>query len=160
MSHQVGVFKREQLHLPQPKAGEWMVISLMQPWATALFVPGLKRVETRSWRTNYRGRLYIHASKRMPDFAREFLNEEVRSGRFGCDCKLPIGKIIGHVELVDVQPTKVLRDRLNHVELEYGDYTPGRFGWLTTDAQLFEEPIETNGSLGIWRFKVPESSHE
>ncbi len=37
-------------------------ISLLQPWATLVAI-GAKRIETRSWATNYRGPLAIHASK-------------------------------------------------------------------------------------------------
>jgi activating signal cointegrator 1 len=37
-------------------------ISICQPWAT-LIVIGAKRFETRSWKTDYRGILAIHASK-------------------------------------------------------------------------------------------------
>lgn len=38
-------------------------LSLLQPWAS-LVAEGLKRVETRAWRTSYTGPLAIHASKR------------------------------------------------------------------------------------------------
>lgn len=34
------------------------VLSLIEPYATLI----MKKVETRSWKTNYRGSLYIHAS--------------------------------------------------------------------------------------------------
>lgn len=37
------------------------VLSLWQPWATLVAI-GVKRIETRSWRTNYRGPLAIHAA--------------------------------------------------------------------------------------------------
>jgi hypothetical protein len=37
-------------------------ISLHQPWAAAVAV-GIKWIETRSWRTHYRGPLAIHAAK-------------------------------------------------------------------------------------------------
>ena len=37
------------------------VISLREPYAT-LIKNKIKLVETRSWKTNYRGELYIHAS--------------------------------------------------------------------------------------------------
>ena len=37
------------------------VLSLTEPYAT-LIKNGSKTIETRSWKTNYRGRLYIHAS--------------------------------------------------------------------------------------------------
>ena len=37
------------------------VLSLREPWAT-LIKDKKKFIETRSWKTNYRGELYIHAS--------------------------------------------------------------------------------------------------
>lgn len=36
-------------------------LSIMEPWAT-LIKEGVKHIETRSWKTSYRGELYIHAS--------------------------------------------------------------------------------------------------
>ena len=42
-----------------------VAISVKQPWA-ALLVAGVKTVEVRTWRTNQRGRVLIHASK-IPD---------------------------------------------------------------------------------------------
>ena len=46
-------------------------LSLMQPWASALFIRRpdgkvLKSIETRSWKTNVTGRIAIHASKGFP----------------------------------------------------------------------------------------------
>ena len=35
-------------------------ISIKQPWAS-LIAHGIKDIENRSWRTNYRGRVLIHA---------------------------------------------------------------------------------------------------
>ena len=40
-------------------------LSLIQPWATLVAI-GAKKVETRSWKTPYRGWLAIHASKAFP----------------------------------------------------------------------------------------------
>ena len=37
-------------------------ISLKQPWAD-LIVNGIKDIENRTWKTSYRGKLFIHASK-------------------------------------------------------------------------------------------------
>ncbi|MBW4661017.1 MAG: ASCH domain-containing protein [Drouetiella hepatica Uher 2000/2452] len=42
------------------------IISLHQPWAL-LVAMNLKRFETRSWATPYRGKLAIHAAKRSVD---------------------------------------------------------------------------------------------
>lgn len=36
------------------------VITLKQPWAT-LVAMGIKNIEFRSWKTNYRGKILIHA---------------------------------------------------------------------------------------------------
>lgn len=38
------------------------VLSIRQPWAW-LIVAGLKDIENRTWKTDYRGRLLIHAGK-------------------------------------------------------------------------------------------------
>ncbi len=42
-------------------------ITLWQPWAS-LVALGLKRFETRSWPTNYRGKLLIHAATRIEKY--------------------------------------------------------------------------------------------
>ena len=42
------------------------VLSLTEPYATLIKL-GKKKIETRSFKTNYRGELYIHASStKMP----------------------------------------------------------------------------------------------
>jgi len=46
--------------LPEPE--RIVAISVKQPWA-ALLVAGVKSVEVRTWQTNRRGRVLIHASK-------------------------------------------------------------------------------------------------
>lgn len=38
-------------------------ITVHQPWAN-LLVMGVKRIESRTWNTNYRGHLWVHASKK------------------------------------------------------------------------------------------------
>ena len=46
------------------------VLSVKEPFAT-LITNGIKKIETRSWKTNYRGELFIHASGKT--IAKEFL---------------------------------------------------------------------------------------
>ena len=124
-------------------------LSLMQPWASALFL-GLKHYETRSWPTRYRGPLLIHAAKGFPIYALDFANT---CGHIKSD--LPLGAIIGLVQLVDVQPTFPLSQDLTALECLYGDYTPGRWAWKLADPVLFAEPIPYRGALGIRRVKAP-----
>ena len=49
-------------------------ITLSQPWAQFVALDR-KRIETRSWRTSYRGEIAIHAAKKFPARAKdEFYN--------------------------------------------------------------------------------------
>jgi eukaryotic-like serine/threonine-protein kinase len=64
-------------------------LSLHQPGATLLTL-GAKRYETRSWRTEYRGPLLIHASVSFPPAAR------FSSEAFAADPKLADDQKAGH----------------------------------------------------------------
>lgn len=80
-------------------------LSLTQPWATLVAI-GEKRIETRSWATNYRGPLAIHASKGFPRWAVELaLTEPFRSTLATAGVKqladLPTGAVIATCTLVD-----------------------------------------------------------
>lgn len=57
-------------------------LSLTQPWASLVAV-GAKRIETRSWRTSYRGPLAIHAAKLRSRTLRMVPGE--REGSTGAD---------------------------------------------------------------------------
>lgn len=48
------------------------VLTIKQPWAS-LIIEGYKRFEFRSWKTNYRGELLIHAGKSIDKEAYERL---------------------------------------------------------------------------------------
>lgn len=43
------------------------ILTLKEPFAT-LIMKEIKTIETRSWRTNYRGEIYIHASIKKPKY--------------------------------------------------------------------------------------------
>ena len=49
------------------------VLSLTEPYAT-LIMKGIKTIETRSWKTSCRGKLYIHASS--THISREYRNND------------------------------------------------------------------------------------
>jgi hypothetical protein len=48
--------------VPDPDPPPRIALSIRQPWA-ALVAAGEKTLEIRSWRTNYRGPILIHAAK-------------------------------------------------------------------------------------------------
>ena len=72
------------------------VLSIKQPWAS-LIVRGLKDIENRAWKTKFRGRFLIHASKKEDKAAMAIFTG---SGLVNPD-DLIHGAIIGSVELVD-----------------------------------------------------------
>ena len=156
-------------------------LSLLQPWAS-LVVLGHKRIETRSWNTKYRGPILIHASEgkyygKAPnrfkcrdvalDFQQEFFHLQLPHYK-----DLPFGAIIGRVNLVDTFSTSdkvisIIPDGLetkrrneflyeiHKQEHSFGDYSPGRYGWLLSDPVVFNTPIPIKGKLGIWEFEIP-----
>lgn len=66
-------------------------LSIRQPWAW-LIVHGEKPVENRSWSTNVRGRILIHASRRYDVLA---------DVAVPIDEPLDFGGIVGEAEIVD-----------------------------------------------------------
>lgn len=128
-------------------------ISLWQPWSSAIPL-GLKRIETRGWATNFRGRFGIHASLRWTGAQKHFHAARREAG----DClpeELPLGAIVATAVLVRVVPVQALLDGgLNELERAYGDYGAGRFGWILEDVIALRNPIPFKGSQGF--FNVPD----
>lgn len=130
-------------------------LSLTQPWATLVAI-GAKRIETRSWWTEYRGPLVIHAAKAFPRVARAFadtsrfiipLRTEIEA-LYG-QASWPLGAIVAMAELDEIVPMAYLTD-ISAQERAFGDYSPGRFAWRLTDVRPLREPILATGALGVW----------
>jgi hypothetical protein len=128
-------------------------ISLWQPWASAIPLK-LKGIETRGWTTKVRGRIGIHASQRWTKAEREFAAIERELGRL--PGRLPLGAIVGTALLVDVLTTDELlaTGAVDPIEKIYGDYRPGRYGWILAAVVPLEEQIPWKGKQG-W-FEVPD----
>src|SRR5262245_40552891 len=80
-------------------------LTLTQPWATLVAI-GAKRIETRSWNTNYRGPLAIHAAK-GPDKTGVVVTIPFWSTLKGAGInplELPHGFVVATCELVHVFP--------------------------------------------------------
>lgn len=80
-------------------------LSIKQPWAWAIIHAG-KDVENRTWHTNIRGRILIHASKKFDKKGWRWICRNM--GRLGLadlphsdEFKLISGGIVGSVNLVD-----------------------------------------------------------
>jgi hypothetical protein len=134
-------------------------LSLWQPWAS-LVAWGAKTIETRSFSTSYRGWLAIHATRAFPEDAQVMCHEEpfktvLKAHGIRLPADLPRGAIIAVARLVDCRKTSDgklaswLAD-LTAQERAFGNYAPGRFGWLLTNVQTLPEPIPTRGYQMLW----------
>jgi len=132
-------------------------ITLTQPWATLVAI-GVKRIETRSWRTFYRGPLAIHASKRISDSEfRDFNGETISLVLEAHDIHsfhdLPLGVIVATCTLVRI--LRIYPDNVPAVpEFCFGDYTAGRWAWYLSDVKALAEPVPAKGNLGLWEWNT------
>lgn len=126
------------------------VISIREPFATFI-MNGSKRIETRSWKTNYRGELYIHASGKS--LAKEYFNNsyvvDLMKG-----LNMNYGNIICKANLVDcVYMNEEFLDKIKKNPQEYhlGLYELGRYAWIFEDIVPIDF-IPAKGKLNIWNY--------
>lgn len=128
------------------------ILSLRQPWAS-LVAQGRKRIETRSWRTRYRGAVLIHASGNPGTMLDALAYADSPALQVGPWAALPRGAVLALAELVDVRPTCVgarwVAD-LSDEERARGDFTPYRYGWFLEDVRPIDPPIPHRGGLGLY----------
>lgn len=126
------------------------VLSLREPYAT-LIKEKIKTVETRSWKTSYRGELYIHASKTK--MIKEDINNKELMDLVG-DNELNYGYIICKCNLVDcVYMDKEFVEEMKKNRSEYvcGIYAEGRYAWILEDIEIIDK-IPAKGQLNIWNY--------
>ena len=123
-------------------------LTLIQPWAS-LITLGLKHYETRSWKTPYRGRVLIHAGKKLD---REFICDLQRTGTLPPTETVPCGVLLGAAEITAMLSTNDFDPGLP--ESRYGDYSPDRWAWKLENVEAFDIPIACKGMLGLW--EVPD----
>ena len=129
--------------------------TVYQPYAYAI-VAGLKGYETRPRRTNIRGRVAVHAGKANLDSVIKGLSGlevwEMRAAvKF--ENNLPLGAVVGTVEIVDCVPVEDVVDGLTERERALGDYSPGRWAWVLKNPIMFDTPIPARGKQGWWEWK-------
>ena len=128
-------------------------------WATAI---GLKHYETRTRRTNIRGRVAVHAAKKIDKGDRVYMGILSAAGAeelayHACRKSHPeeYGAVVGTVEIVDCVPVEEIMDKLTPLEMALGDYSPGRFAWVLENSVMFDKPIPARGQQGWWNWEEP-----
>ena len=119
---------------------------------SALQVHGIKRVEGRSWYTEHRGRLWIHAASRTPDAAEidalraEYAHHTDRP--FPSD--YPTSCLLGCVDVLDCMDlTTYRRERLASV----GEDSECEFVMLVERPRLLSLPLSMSGDHKLWRLE-------
>ena len=141
---------------------------MTQPWASLVAI-GENRIETRSWSTRYRGPLAIHAAKAFPADARALCRRQpyravlARHG-YGSAADLPLGSVIATTVLEEViafdrdslRKTReaARRGLLPEHEADFGDFSPGRFGFVLGPVRRLAVPVPARGMLGLWTVPV------
>lgn len=124
-------------------------LSLREPWATLLLL-GRKRIETRSWRTSYRGPLLLHASAAKINKNDPHIQELLA---LVPGAPMQYGHIVCRCTLAGCAPMDgpFLQEMERHpLERLCGEYAPGRFAWLLEDVEPLERPVPAKGMLGLW----------
>jgi hypothetical protein len=130
-------------------------ISLWQPWASLI---GIKRFETRSWGTSYRGDILIHAGgKRDCNGLEAYLDLKSRFPelRHLPDYKdLPFGAFVKKAKVIDCRlMTYELFASQADLEQALDNWSFDRYAWELDDV-VDIEPIPFKGQQRI--FNVPE----
>ena len=128
------------------------VLSVKEPFASLISL-GIKRIETRSWKTNYRGEIYIHASltkSKIEDKRKEKLfkllpqDYEFKEGNIICKCNLK--------DYIYMDENFIKNVQKDYKEYLCGHYEIGRYAWVLDDVKIIDS-IPAKGKLGIWNFE-------
>lgn len=139
------------------------VLSMIQPWAT-LFILNEAQYETRTWKTNYRGSLAIHTSKKIDNSVCNNENIQRLLSKHGFNKEnLPKGMIIGVCNLInclkvteDAQGCAVLEDGRIVSGNDYflGDFRVGNYVWEVSNKEMLINFIPAKGKLGLWEYDL------
>lgn len=137
-------------------------ISLWQPWASAIAL-GLKKIETRSWSTAYRGRIAIHAAQKITNMQRDFFYDCMLRPEFRdawtittTFWAMPFGAVVATADLVRVDRTSDVMHSTTPIEYHLGDYFPGRFAWILENVVPLPEPFHVRGRQGLFEVTLPQ----
>jgi hypothetical protein len=119
------------------------VLSVRQPWASYI-AGGLKSIELRSWSTDYRGWLWIHASKQLDLDAMSIYGLE--------PAHFPVGGLLGIADLTSCTPIETSAQwlELRNEHRSPGYFVRGIYGWRFGDVIALREKIDCRGELRLF----------
>ena len=165
-----------------PELGQTIrVLTLTQPWATLVAI-GAKRIETRSWGTDYRGPLAIHAAGKWSRWDRDLcyttpffealkgvypqLAESAEPKMLPTGCIVAVGRLRSVVRIDESRTERYgwlpgFGDGADtsswtvpppEPERSFGFYHTGRRAWLLDEVSALQTPIPHKGAQGLRSF--------
>lgn len=136
-------------------------ISLHQPYASAMKM-GWKTNETRNRPTHYRGDLVICSAQRpLSESDRALVKRcgiNVYTNEFGAAlCIVEIYACLPTTQFVTSDNTISLR-QITPIDYALGDYSSGRFAWLTRNLRVLKKPVPVVGKQGFFYLPVDVSN--
>ena len=149
-------------------------LTIKQPYAS-LIVEGIKDIENRTWKTNYRGRILIHAGKDnliknlkygddityLNNKQLEYITNNKHNDIFNNE--LITGAIIGSVEIVDcvINHPSIWTEKTHSWNWFKGDFIQKDkrkvvYNWVLANPIKFNEPIPMKGKLSLWETNLEE----
>ena len=120
------------------------VLTIKEPFAT-LIMNKIKHIETRSWKTNYRGQIYIQAS--ISKIKKEIYERKELVKLFE-NLDMHYGNIICKAYLKDC----ICMDEDFIKNINHQEYICGRYAWILDNIEIIS-PIKVKGKLGIWNYE-------
>jgi hypothetical protein len=148
-------------------------ITIKNPWGY-LCASGIKDIENRMWRTNYRGKVLIHVSAKTTDveFTSDQLNDLSLNNIDYSGAGYPkewqtVSAIIGEVEIIDcvvnhesiwAEKTEIIGTTIDGEPMY--KHKP-IWNWVLANPVLYEKPIlNVKGKLSFWQYKEEEEEEE
>jgi activating signal cointegrator 1 len=145
-----------------------LALSLWEPWGSLIAI-GAKQIETRSWPTQHRGEIAIHAAQTWNDecdlawhsepFGAVLLEAGLWEPTWKRPTTLAFGCILAVATLTHCVPTTAgsrasVEQKYGSNEVAFGNFAPGRYGLVLKDVQRLATPVPCRGAQKLW--SVPE----
>jgi hypothetical protein len=145
MVEATGIAERVSGRDLSPEPIELTAITLHQPWAS-LIAAGKKHYETRSWSTDYRGPIAIHAGKKFEQDESLINLLEISA------TEVPLGAVVAIAEMTDcILMTEEFISQQTETELRCGDWKVDRYAFKFENVRAIES-IQAVGKQGLWKF--------
>ncbi len=121
-----------------------IALGVRQPWVE-LILRGIKTLEIRSQDTRVRGTIYLYASKKFSELQAAI--DVAQTHELDCPA-LPVGLLVGSVEIASTRPATAKDTRLSCVP---ATLLKQQFAWELRNPQRFAQPHAVRFlPYGVW----------